>query len=151
MQGLTVPIIHREWKMDIRKFDINQRNSASLSKALRINCAFHLKLDETDASAFSKYIVANLQWPVALLKNRRQRARLINGKEVKSYDKMATNYVKSRFFDFLKKVENILKKFDDPAYRQELSAIAELSVQAPVCVQTEVKACLNSMISERAM
>jgi len=64
---------------------------------------------------------------------------------------MATNYVKSRFFDFLKKVENILKKFDDPAYRQELSAIAELSVQAPVCVQTEVKACLNSMISERAM
>ena len=114
--------------MEIR----HQSTKFSLSvEALRINCAFHLKLDVTDASAFSEYRVANLHWPVALLINRRQRARPINGEEVKSYEKMATNYVKSRFCNFRNKIGNILKKFDDPAYRQELSAIAtaELYVQ----------------------
>ena len=148
-----VPVDH-PWRVKNRYTEIrHQSTKFGLSvEALRINCAFHLKLDETDASAFSKYRVANLHWPVALVKNRRKRARLIDGAEVKSYDKMATNYAKSRFFDFSIKVGNILKKFDDPAYRrQELSAIAELYVQAPACTQAEVKTCLKSMTSERAM
>ena len=131
----VVPVDH-PWRVENGYTEIrHQSTKFSLSvEALRINCAFHLKLDETDASAFSKYRVANLHWPVALLKYRRQRARPIDCEDVKSCDKMATNYAKSRFFDFSNKVGNILKKFDDPAYRQELSAmtIAELYVQAPV-------------------
>jgi len=147
----VVPVDH-PWRVGNGYTEIRHQSTKKSPsvEALRISCAFHLKLGK-DASAFLKYRVANLHWPIVLFKERkRQRACLIDSADAKSYDKMA-NYAKSRFFNNRNKVGILLKKSDNPAYRQELSTITELYVQAPVCTQAEVKACLKSMTSERAM
>jgi hypothetical protein len=117
-------------------------------EALRKSCVFHLNINATD-SAKAKYCVAQLHWPVALLKERNRRSFPISGDEAKKHDELA-GYAK-RFFDSQNRVGCILKKLDDKALDPKLFAsIAEQYVQAPVCTQAEVKEEIKCMTSSRA-
>jgi hypothetical protein len=137
------------WKVGNGFTEIRQHKIISLTvEAIKKSCAFHFSLDPDDASK-AKYCVANLHWPVTLLKEKKYRACLLSATEAKDHDGLA-GYAK-RFFDTQNKVGYILKKVDVKVIdREAFAKIAEQYVQAPVCTQADVREEIKSMTSLRA-